>query len=74
LRSSHPLWQQHMTAHFLCWPTTGGLTSDRHVDYLSWFTICLQCWSLLQIVSGCYACPSLAKAKPGDRFQFERLG
>jgi hypothetical protein len=30
--------------------------------------------SSLQVVSGCLACPLLASAKPGDRYQFERLG
>jgi glutaminyl-tRNA synthetase len=28
----------------------------------------------LERVAGAYAEPSLASAKPGDRFQFERLG
>jgi hypothetical protein len=28
----------------------------------------------LEVVQGCYANPSLAGAKPGDCFQFERLG
>lgn len=27
-----------------------------------------------QVLKGCYACPLLATAKVGDRFQFERLG
>jgi hypothetical protein len=27
-----------------------------------------------QVLKGCVACPALASAKPGDRFQFERLG
>ncbi|MDD5309937.1 MAG: glutamine--tRNA ligase/YqeY domain fusion protein [Deltaproteobacteria bacterium] len=30
--------------------------------------------SSLEVVAGCRAEPSLATAKPGDRFQFERLG
>ena len=53
----------------LRWALTGNPTGDKEKDFKEFFNP-----DSLEVLTDCMLEPSLASAKPEDRFQFERTG
>ena len=52
----------------ICFHTPDS-SADENVDYKTFLNP-----KSLEVLKGCFVEPSLAKAAPGSRYQFERLG